>query len=850
MPEIKSLIKFSIRLFLLGLALAVIGFTLLWLIIVPSLPSVDSLRSVELQVPLRIYSADRQLITTVGEQRRIPLTIDEIPLKLKQAFLAAEDDNFYNHPGIDWKGTLRGVVGYVRYLGQRRVPGGSTITQQVARRFYLSNEFSVVRKIREIFLAMKIERGMEKDEILELYLNKEFLGHRAYGVGAAARIYYAKRVDELSIAEMAMIAGLPQRPSVVNPVTNPGLALERRAYVLGRMLDERFISEAEFERAMAEPDRASLHGPEIELSAPWIAEIARQQAVERFGASDAYTGGYSIVTTVTSRLQRAADRAVRTGLDNYDRRHGWRGPEARVEPERLDDREVVFEALASAPEVGDLQPAVVLESNAESATLMVADGETLQLGMPQVRWARRQLERDALAARPEAVDEVLSPGDLVRLRVVDDEIRLAQVPEAQAALVSLEARTGAVVALVGGLDFAASQFNRATQSRRQPGSAFKPFIYAAALDNGYTPASLVNDAPIVFDDPSMERTWKPMNFSERFFGPTRLREAMIHSRNLISVRLVMDLGLSPTIDYVTDFGFARNEIPDGPSMALGSASITPLDLAAAYAVFANGGFAIEPHFIHAIFDDEQRSLALSRRPFACRDCPSRADRRAHPSAESADTPPRDRPRELDLGVAGRSETPSTETADGAAEEDPGTASPPADEARHGPAVPRYARRVVTPQTAWLIRSMMGDVIRSGTGRRARALGRGDLAGKTGTTNDQRDTWFSGFNAELVTTVWVGMDSNQSLGRLEQGGRTALPIWVDYMGVALDGVPESGDPVPVGIVEASIDPDSGLRVRPGTPGAVREWFPADNLPRLSEQAGESEDAADADPYDIF
>jgi len=846
MPEIKSLIKFSIRLFLLGLALSVIGFTLLWVIIVPSLPSVDTLRDVELQVPLRIYSADRKLITTVGEQRRIPLSINEIPARLKQAFLAAEDDNFYQHPGIDWKGTLRGIVGYARYLGQRRVPGGSTITQQVARRFYLSNEFSVVRKVREIFLAMKIEREMDKDEIFELYLNKEFLGHRAYGVGAAARIYYGKHVDELGIAEMAMIAGLPQRPSVVNPVTNPELALARRAYVLGRMFDEAFITEAEYERAMAEPDRAVLHGPETELSAPWIAEIARQEAVDRLGAGEAYTGGYSIVTTAESALQRAADRAVRDGLDAYDRRHGWRGPERRIDPALLNDRDALVDVLDSAPSVGDLKPAVVLASSPESATLLTTGGESVTLGLAQVEWAREHLARDALGARPDAVDAVLAPGDVVRLRATGDGIRLAQVPEAQAALVSLRPQTGAVVALVGGLDFAASQFNRATQSRRQPGSAFKPFIYAAALDHGYTPASLVNDAPIVFDDPSMERTWKPMNFSER----TRLREAMIHSRNLISVRLVMDLGLAPTIDYVTDFGFARGDIPDGPSMALGSASITPLDLAAAYAVFANGGFAIEPHFIHAIFDGEQRALPLPQRPFACRGCPARAERLPAGAPRST----RQHPRELDLDLG--PEHPAADQTGaqddvGAAPSAPGPSSDEIGNApRFGPIQPRYARRVIEPRTAWLIRSMMGDVITSGTGRRARALGRADLAGKTGTTNDQRDAWFSGFNAALVTTVWVGLDSNESLGRFEQGGRTALPIWVDYMQVALDGVPERADPVPVGIVEASIDPQSGLRVRPGTPGAMREWFPAGNLPPVSEADGEPGEPNDADPYDIY
>jgi len=840
------------------MVLAVIGFTILWLIIVPSLPSVDTLRDVELQVPLRIYSADDKLITTVGEQRRIPLKIDEIPLTLKQAFLAAEDDNFYGHPGIDWRGTLRGVFGYVRYLGQRRVPGGSTITQQVARRFYLSNEFSVARKVREIFLAMKIERELTKDEILELYLNKEFLGHRAYGVGAAAQIYYGKRVDELTIAQTAMIAGLPQRPSVVNPVTNPGLALDRRNYVLDRMLDEGFIDADEYETAMAEPDRARLYGPQAELDAPWIAEIARQQAVERFGANAAYTRGYTIVTTAESRLQQAADRAVREGLSDYDSRHGWRGPERELDPALLDDRQALLEELGNARTVGDLEPAIVLESGPESATLLSNSGRDVELSLANVEWARDHLGRNALGGRPETVDAVLAPGDLVRLRAGEDGPRLAQIPEAQAALVSLRPDTGAVVALVGGLDFGASQFNRATQSRRQPGSAFKPFIYAAAIDNGYTPASLVNDAPIVFDDPSQERTWKPMNFSERFFGPTRLREAMIHSRNLISVRLVMDIGIQPTIDYVTDFGFQRNQIPNGPSMALGSASITPLDLAAAYAVFANGGFYIDPYFIHAIIDDQDREVPLLPRPLACRACgdgdgggnynragtTTGSDR----PAQAGDSLQREAPRELDLGLeASVDDDHSSERAD-SQDQTSGNDDATLQEL-HGPPVPVYAARVIEPQTAWLIRSLMSDVITFGTGRRARALGRDDLAGKTGTTNDQRDTWFSGFNDALVTTVWVGLDSNESLGEYEQGGRTALPIWVDYMQAALDGVPEQADPVPVGIVEASIDPNSGLRVRPGTPGAVREWFPADNLPPLKDQQSEQTED-ETDPYEIF
>lgn len=850
MQQIKSLIKVCIRLFFLGLVAAVIGITLLWLILVPSLPSVDSLRDIELQVPLSIYSADGKMISTVGEQRRIPLPVEDIPNRLKQAFIAAEDDNFYRHPGVDWRGTLRGVVGYARYLGRRRVPGGSTITQQVARRFFLTSEFSVTRKLREIFLAIRIERELSKDEILELYLNKEFLGHRAYGVGAAAQIYYGKIVDELTLPEMAMIAGLPQRPSVVNPVSNPQAALNRRAYVLRRMREEGFISEEEHNDALEAADHARVHGARIELRAPWIAEIARLQAVERFGPGAAYTRGYSIVTTVDSRRQQAADRAVRTGLDAYDKRHGWRGPESRLDPDLLEQHDRMLEELRAIPVIGDLRPAAVLETLDDQAVLLLADGSEITLTVDQMSWARTHLARDALGPRPQSVDEVVSPGDLVRVREIEEQMVLAQIPEAQAALVALDPATGAVVALVGGLDFGASQFNRATQSRRQPGSAFKPFIYAAALDHGYTPASLVNDAPVVFDDPSQERAWKPTNFSRRFFGPTRLREGMVHSRNLISVRLAMDIGLEDTIRYATRFGFAREEIPRGPSMALGSASISPLDLAVAYATFANGGFAVEPRFIHAMRDENGHEFDLPQFAIACSECEQTGHTDLPAPTTTAPRTERTAPRRLDLGMGGR-ENEATQPGDNDAHSDADS------DARgqtsnfepQGPPVPRLAPRVISPQTTWLLRSMMSDVITSGTGRRALALGRSDLAGKTGTTNDLRDTWFAGFNDALVVTVWVGMDGNETLGRLEQGGRTALPIWVDFMQTALEGVEENVPPIPTGIVEASIDPETGNRVRPGTPGSIREWFPAGNLPPLQDPDRPRNEQA-LDPYDIF
>ncbi|MEM7053939.1 MAG: PBP1A family penicillin-binding protein [Pseudomonadota bacterium] len=801
----------------------------------------DKLRDVEMQVPLRIYSADQQLITEIGEQRRIPLNIEEIPPLLKQAFLAAEDDRFYSHIGIDWRGTLRGVWGYARYLGQRRVPGGSTITQQVARRFFLNNEFSVMRKLREMALSIKIERELSKDEILELYMNKEFLGHRAYGVGAAAQIYYGKRVDELTAAEAAMIAALPKTPSRINPITNPEAATIRRNYVLDRMHLLETIDTETWQAARATLDQARLHGPLRELDADWAAEMARREAVERFGAEQAYTRGYQIITTIDSGLQRAADTAVREGLDAYDKRHGWRGPEQAGFVEQVEDQSAILDKLNEVRLIGDLLPAVALSIETERAELLLYDGRIAELVLERVGWAREHLTRNALGIQPESVADLFSVGDLVRLREHPEGWRLAQRPEAEAALVALSPQDGQIKALIGGLDFADNQFNRATMSQRQPGSAFKPFIYAGALDHGYTTASLINDAPIVFDDPSQERAWKPMNFSEEFFGPTRLREGMIHSRNLISVRLLLDIGLEPMTNYVTDFGFEPNQLADGPAMALGAASITPVKLAGAYAVFANGGYEIEPHLLLAILDDDDQFIELPQHPSICRDCPEPRLPMPEPVevvAAKADDPTL---RQLDVSLA---DDESTQQTDAVQEAEASKI--------FGPPIPVYARQVIDPQTTWLIRSMMTDVIRYGTGRRALALGRGDLAGKTGTTNDQRDTWFAGFNDQLVTTVWVGMDSNESLGRDEQGGRTALPIWVDFMQTALADMPEHNAPLPVGIVQANIDPATGLRSRPGYPNAIPEWFKAGELPPLQTVAAEqqAEDEDTADPYRIF
>ncbi|MEE4330893.1 MAG: penicillin-binding protein 1A [Wenzhouxiangella sp.] len=817
-------------------AFGLIGLVVLWLIIVPSLPSVDSLRDVRLQVPLRIYSADEQLMLEVGEQRRIPAAIDEIPERLRLAFLAAEDDRFYRHPGIDWRGTLRGAWLYAWSLGRGRVPGGSTITQQVARRFFLSTEYSVTRKLREMLLALKIERQMSKDEIFELYLNKEFLGHRAYGVGAAAQVYYGKTLDELSLAEMAMIAALPKAPSRDNPLSGPRQAMIRRNWVLDRMLLLEYVSPEEHAAARAEPNRAEFHGPVRQLDADWIAEMARQSVVDRLGAEEAYGGGYRAYTTIISDLQTAADAAVRNGLQAYDRRHGWRGPEQRLAEETLTDPALIEATLAQVRPVADLVPAVVVESGEAQASLIVRGGESVSIDLDSLSWAREHLALDALGPQPGRVDEVLQVGDLVRLRSGEDGWMLAQIPKAEAALVAMEAETGAILALVGGLDFGRSQFNRATLSQRQPGSAFKPFVYAAAFDNGYSPASIVNDAPVVVDDPSMERVWRPTNFSRRFHGPTRLREAMIHSRNLVSVRLLMGMGLETTRSYMSRFGFKPAELPAGPSMALGSASITPLELTTAYAVFANGGYAVEPQFLDRVEDREGRLIMDPVWTLACPDCPEPPDPSTAPGSGEADpgsngAAPISEPRRLDLNAV-------DDGLDEASDRPPEFV---------GPTLPNAAEQVVSTPTAWLVRTLLSDVVRSGTGRRALAIGRSDLAGKTGTTNDLRDTWFAGFGGGIVTTVWLGMDNNESLGRQEQGGRTALPLWVDFMEEALAGRPEMVDTAPVGVTRALINPETGLRAHPEMLGAIEEWFHADNLPPF-ETLEESE--SESDPYDIF
>jgi penicillin-binding protein 1A len=799
------------------------------MVIAPDLPDVESLKDVQLQVPLRVYSEDGRLISVFGEKRRIPVTFEQIPEHLKNAFIAGEDARFYQHPGIDYQGISRAAWNFAT-TGDRTI-GGSTITQMLARNFFLSFEKTFSRKIREAFLAVKIERQMSKKEILELFLNKILLGHRAYGVGAAADVYYGKTLDELTLAQCAMIAALPKAPSRINPITSPARALERRNYVLGRMLDQGYINQQEYESALAERDNAFYHGATTEVTAPYLAEMVRREAIALLG-EDAYTGGYSVHTTIQSGLQVAANESVMSGLEEYDRRHGYRGPEAQVDLGKNQTLESWGQFLHPYRPLAGLVPGLVIESDEEVALVYLKDGQTIALSVAEVEWARPFISRDRQGRKPERVNEVLSPGDVIRVRRDDDgRWRLGQVPDAEAALVSLDPQTGAILALVGGYDFNRSKYNRVTQSRRQPGSSFKPFLYSAALENGFTTASVINDAPIVFQDQELERTWKPQNFSEKFFGPTRLREALVNSRNLVSIRLLRDIGVNYAREYISGFGFDPAELPPNLSMALGSANLPPLSMVRGYATFANGGYLVEPFFIHSIVNDAGDVVYRADPAIVCADCdPDHADDPELQAMEREE--PEFRPLAFDTGT----DEGSTDA------ESPAVA---------GDLPTRYAPAVITPQNAYLVRSMMMDVVRRGTGVKAMQLGRQDLAGKTGTTNEQRDAWFSGYNDAVVTTVWVGFDSHEPLGRLEVGGRAALPIWIGFMEKALEGVPDQPPAMPGGLAQARIDPETGLLARADNPDAITEVFQAGRLPRMEEVlAGEDTDAPqEEDPYDF-
>ncbi len=766
---------------LIALACSIaMGFTGTILYLAPGLPSVDNLRNVRMQVPLRVYSHDGKLIAEFGEMRRSPLPLAEVPQQFIDALLAAEDDNFRNHHGVDIKSLLRAASQLAR-SGHIQT-GGSTITMQVAKNFFLTNERSFSRKLNEILLALQIERSLSKDEILELYVNKIYLGNRAYGIEAAAQAYYGKSIRELSLAQLAMIAGLPKAPSTFNPIANPERARIRRDWILERMHLLGRIDRDQLQAALAEPvETISQAVTPLELEAPYVAEMARAEIVGRYG-SDAYTEGFRVYTSVRSELQAAANHALREGLIEYDQRHGYRGPERQFPGL---DQPRWLEKLASERNLGNLEPAIVTAVGKDGIEVLLRDGRSAGVDWKSMRWARRHINANSLGKAPTSPAEVASVGDLIRVQLQPDgSLRFVQLPAAQSTLVSLDPHDGAILALTGGFSFEQSKYNRATQARRQPGSSFKPFIYSAAIDKGYTPASIIEDAPMEYTDPWTGEVWRPQNDNNTFLGPLRMREALYRSRNLVSIRLLSEIGLDYALDYTSKFSLPREELPKGFSLALGTASLTPLEITRGYAVFANGGYRIEPWLIERI-ESRDGELLFSANP---------------------------------------ARVPQKQTAV--------ASSQPADPA----AAPADAEQVLDPRTAYMVTSMLQDVVRKGTAQRARALKREDIAGKTGTTNDQKDSWFSGYNGDVVTTVWAGFDQPQTLGRHEYGGTVALPIWMRYMSVALAGKPARLPPAPPGLLNLRVDPATGRAANAGTPGAFFEVFKRENPPLPADEPG--------------
>nr|WP_228141726.1 penicillin-binding protein 1A [Marinobacter sp. X15-166B] len=764
----------------------------------------DQLLDIKLQTPLRVYSADNRLIAEFGEKRRTPVTIEQIPTIQLQAFLAAEDAGFYDHMGVDFKGLLRAAV-ELATTGSIQ-SGGSTITMQVAKNYFLTRDRTFLRKFNEILLAIQIERELEKNTILELYLNKIYLGKRAYGIQAAAQVYYNKNVDELNLAQMAMLAGLPKAPSAYNPLANPRRAMIRRNWILGRMRDLHMISPDDYERAVNAPLTAKYNAPASEVDADYVAEMARMEMVSRFGEA-AYTDGFDVILTVRGDRQQAATTALRDGIANYDSRHGYRGPIGTIDlAGDLSAADIVGE-LRNYPRIESLYPAAVtaIDDEAGTVTLLARRLGPAVLAMEDLVWARPYRSVNATGPEPKRPSDVLSAGDVVYVtpkqqrddRPVHDEaegepatprdaaqppvaVALSQLPEVQGALISLNAQTGAIEALTGGYSFSQSNYNRATQANRQPGSTFKPFLYLAALEQGMTPATIYNDAPIVFDDPNLESTWRPQNSSGQFYGPTRLREALTRSRNLVSIRLLRDVGIQHTLDYLDQLGIPTANMQKDLSLALGSGLLTPMELARGFAVIANGGYDVQPYLISAIYDSSGKEVYRAPTVELC-------DDQCEHKQEAAEL-----------------------TEDGA------------------PAV-RYAPRLADARSVYILHSILRDVVRRGTGRRALALGRDDIGGKTGTTNQQRDTWFAGFNHHMATTVWLGFDQPAPLGRREYGASTALPPWLEYMKVALADEPAAFMPQPNGIVSVRIDPNTGHRARPGQDGALFELFREEQAP---------------------
>lgn len=720
------------------------------------LPNVSEIKNIPLHQPLRILSADDKLIAEFGNQRRNPITYEEIPQHFIQAIISTEDKHFFEHHGVDIMGLGRAVLSLIKT--GKKSQGGSTITMQLARNYFLTPERTYIRKIKEILLAIKLERMLSKEEILTLYSNKIYLGHRAYGIAAASQVYYGKKVNELNLAQIAMLAGLPKAPSSINPLANAHAAKKRRNYVLRRMWEEGFIEEAAYKKAVKMPLTAKYHGTQVEVEAPYFAEMVRQAVVEQFG-EHAYQQGLVITTTLLSTAQLSAKNSLEEQLLSYDRRHGYRGPVGHFSVADISEALIKLNDL---PRPHPLVPALVLKANASEAEVLLAKGTKTKIHLGDVRWARAYINEDSQGKTPSSVESVIPVGSLIYLRPKDKGFELAQIPDINGAFVALSPQTGGIQALVGGYDYSLSKYNRVTQAKRQPGSNFKPFVYSAALEDGMTAATLINDAPVVYEDRNLDTVWRPENFSGQFYGPTRLRTALIQSRNLVSIRILKRLGLQKVISHAKRFGFEDDALPRNLSLALGSGVVSPLQLASAYAVFANGGYKKTPFYIQKIVDSQDNLLFNYIEP-------------------------------------------------------------------------EQAERVIDEGVAFVMNSMLRDVIQQGTATRARVLKREDLAGKTGTTNDQTDAWFTGYHPEMVASVWIGFDSPRPLGHFEVGGRAALPAWIDFMKPLLPNLSVIKAEPPAGIMSVRIDPKTGLLASFDNPDAIYEYFQVENVPDQTETA---------------
>ena len=841
MSLIRRLIKWT---FILGTITTLTLTAVTWLYLIPKLPDVESLKNYHLQTPLRVMTRDGKLISEFGEQRRIPLRIDQVPKHYINALISAEDENFYDHYGVDPKALLRAAVRMAQAGGTIQ-GGGSTITMQVARNYLLTLDQTFIRKFNEILLSFQIEQELGKEQILEMYFNKMFMGHRSYGIGAASQVYYGRPISTLELPQLAMLAGLYKAPSRYNPISNPTRSKERRDWILGRMLKLGYIDDTQHQIAVATPIIARFHSLEPETSASYVAEMVRSELFDSFPIEDVYTGGYRVYTTIDSRLQDAAQLAVQKGLLAYDRRHGFRGVEKNHGPDLT--LEAAEKILNRTFVLGPLQPAIVRQVNQDSAELLLRYGQMVTVNFSDMNWVRKRITINALGGAANSISDILKIGDQVRVRQAYNDANvwyLSQVPDAQGAFIALDPKDGAMIALVGGFEYLHSKFNRATQALRQPGSNFKPIIYSAALEKDFTAATLINDAPVVFNDASLEDSWRPENYSGKFFGPTRLRKALYQSRNLVSIRILREIGIRSAIDYATRFGFKPEQLPRNLSLALGSASVPPIDVAAAYASFANKGYKVNPYFIERVEDSFGRVLYQAQPDTVCPNCDY---------VRPTDEVNLEQPNQEVVDITSGAIVALNEALDQELELNQ-TGVEVEKLARPITNLP-IAKRIMDERVNYLMHTILQDVVKKGTARRAQKLQRNDLAGKTGTTNDQKDAWFSGYVDSMVGTAWVGFDQPETLGQNEFGSTAALPIWIDFMEIALKDVPQTQRPQPDKMVTVKIDAATGELARPGDDSAIEEIFRAERTPQTialpkTGDASDTIDEQETRPEQVF